>query len=214
MTDIESTATSTFGVLDHTTYASRFLPIVERLRGGEGSAIDDLRTFVAAIDDGAQRDEAAAQLERLEGAVGNGRWHRNAAGQILEMCCVDQIVRLPDMLPTFQTAIEFLYAWNDENAETIHRFFAFLGDRTIPWASPSDAWRALLPASEIVEVGEAMADLTARDLKKLLVEAEDGDVFSPDEARDVSEWWGELRKVVRVANRLEHGLYVSVRHPV
>lgn len=212
MTDPETIATSSFGVLDHATYAGSFLPVIERMRAGDAPAVEELRAFIAAIEDGDLRDEAASQFERLEGAVGNGRWHRNAAGQILELCCVDSMVRLPDMLPTFQTAIEFLYGWNEEHAETIHRFFAFLGDRTVPWASPSDSWRALLPHEEIVAPGEAMADLTARDVKKLLTEAEGGDVFSPDEARDVSDWWGELRKVVRVANRLEHGLYVSVRH--
>lgn len=214
--DNTSPATLTVGVLDFETFSGRFVPIVDRARKSSTAraAMADLRTFVANLRSREAREEAASHLERIDASVQSNRWHRSAAGQILEVSCVEELVRLPDHTATICACADMLYAWNPDHAELIYGFLVFLSDRTIPWASPADTWRAILPPDAIEGIANAMNALTPRDLRKLLEEADGGSIFSPEEAEQIAAWWGEYRRIVRLAQRQERGLYFSVRQAV
>ena len=199
------------GVFDHAKYEEQFLPLIKEARGrGGASAIPKLRALLMGIGEGEVRDDALNQLDRVEVAVQGNRWQTNASGMILEAACVDAIESVPDLMPMLQTCSPFLYEWNEDHAETVMRFFGFLSDHTVRWASPPDTWRAIVGPEELTAVQEAMGALTPRELRKLLEAAEEGDVFSVDEAREFSHWWEAVRKVLRTASRLEQGFYICV----
>lgn len=201
------------GVLDHEAYGTRLLPLVTQIRAGESKAdaLAELRTFLTGLKDKTRREDSLSQLERIEVAVQSSRWHRSAAGQILELACVEEFVRVPDELERFRAGMDFIYLWDETHAEVIHRFLAFLGDHTLPWASPGDTWRAIVTPDQLAEVYDAFDALSPRALKKMLVNAEDGGVFSPEEATAVSDWYGELRRIVRLAHRQDSGFFIAVR---
>lgn len=209
-----SDATCTVGVLDHAKYDEQFLPLIREARGRGGvEAVPKLRAFLMGIGEGERRDDALNQLDRVEVAVQGGRWQSNASGMILEASCVDAVEEVPDLMSMLQTCSPFLYEWNEDHAETVTRFFGFLSDHTIRWASPPDTWRAIVAPEHLGGIQEAMSALTPRELRKLMEAAEDGNVFSVDEAREFSQWWEAIRKVLRTASRLEHGFYICVAQP-
>lgn len=194
-------------------FDEKYRPLMERARTSDGLvAIQELRAVLTGLSDKDRRDDSLTQLERVDVAVQSGRWHRSAAGYILEYSCVEEATKLPDYLPMLSSIIEFVYLWNEEHAEHIYQFFSFLSDLTIHWASPQDTWRAVVSPDMLVAPAEAFDALTPRSFRKLLEEAENGDVFSPEEAAELAEWWGEFRKMFRLARRQDNmGLYVGVR---
>lgn len=211
MTLIDTTGACTVGVLDYKKFSDQLVPLVERARRkGDGAAVEEIRAMLMGINDANRRADALSQLERIEVAVQGRRWHRSAAGFVLEAACVPDPEVVPDLMPVMNSASDFLYDWNADHAEQIFDFLGFLSDRTLIWASPQDAWRAVVPPDELKASAEALGALSPRELRKMLSQAEDGDVFSEDEALDLSAWWEALRKAVRVAARTEDGLYISV----
>lgn len=213
MSDNASDDRFCIGVLDFEAYDKRMLPLVEQIRGGrdKADALNELRTFLTGLKDKTRREDSLSQLERVEVAVQSSRWHRSAAGQILEFACVEEMTRTSDELERFRAGMDFIYLWDENHGEIIHRFLAFLGDHTLPWASPGDTWRAVISPTQIAEVFEAFDALSPRALKKMLVNAEDGGVFSPEEAEAVSSWYGDVRRIVRLAHRQDAGFFIAVR---
>ncbi len=213
MTLTETHATCIVGVLDHRKYSEQLLPMIERARRSTTSAtaVEELRAFIMGVGNGTRREDALTQLERIEVAVQSSRWHRSAAGHVLEAACVGDLEEIPDLMSMLESCSNFLYGWDQERAEVIYRFFGFLSDNTLLWASPGDTWRAAVAPESLRDVADAMGALSPRDLRKLLENAEEGDVFSADEAREFSDWWGAIRKAIRMAVRTEQGLYISVR---
>lgn len=211
MTLIDTTGTCTVGVLDYKKYTEQLVPLVERARRkGDGAAVEEIRAMLMGMSDASRRAEALSQLERIEVAVQSRRWHRSAAGLVLEAACVPDPEVVPDLMPVMNSASDILYDWNDDFAEQIYEFLGFLSDRTLVWASPQDAWRAIVAPEELVVAAEAVSALSPRELRKLLSEAEEGDIFSEADALELSTWWEALRKAVRVASKTDDGLYISV----
>lgn len=209
-----SVATCRVGVLEHTRYSQQFEPLIRETRAKRSAeAVAKLRAFLMGVPDNDVREDALVQLERIDVAVQGSRWQSNAAGMILEASCVENLESVPDLSPLLDTCSNFLYEWNEEHADTIYTFFGFLADHTIRWASPSDTWRAVVPPDRLGEIAEAMGALTPREVRKMLESAEDGDVFSEDEAREFSAWWEAIRKAIRVAVRTESGFYICVEQP-
>jgi hypothetical protein len=64
----------------------------------------------------------------------------------------------------------------------------------------------------LIEPAEALGALTPRQLRKLLIDAEDGDICSEAEARAMAEWWEAIRTTVRQGVRTEGGFYICVTH--
>lgn len=214
MTSPSSVALCRVGVLEHKKYTEHFEPLIREVRAKRSAeVVAQLRAFLMSIGDSDLREDALGQLERIEVAVSGNRWQSNAAGFVLEASCVDNAETVPDLSGLLDTCSTFLYDWDESHAETIFTFFGFLSDHTVRWASPPDTWRAVVPPSNLQDIGEAMNALTPRDMRKMLEGAEDGDVFSEDEAREFSAWWEAMRKGIRMANRLEEGLYVCVEQP-
>ena len=215
MTQTESTPTScTVGVLDYKKFSGQLLPLVERARTkGDSAAVDEIRAMLMGIDDGDLKLDALSQLDRIDVAVQSRRWHPSAAGFVLEAACVDDPAVIPDLMSTLNSASDFLYDWNEEKAEAIFQFFGFLSDRTLRWASPPDSWRAIVPPEALADPTDALSALSPRALRKMLIEAEDGNVFSEQEALDLSLWWEAIRKAVRVAAKTDCGFYICVEQP-
>ncbi len=214
MTTKNSVALCRVGVLEHKKYTEHFEPLIREVRAKRSAdVIGRLRAFLMSIGDGDLREDALAQLERIEVAVSGNRWQSNAAGFVLEASCVDNAEEVADHAELLDTCSTFLYDWDGAHAETIFTFFGFLADHTVRWASPPDTWRAVVPPDVLTDIGEAMNALTPRDMRKMLEGAEGGDVFSEDEAREFSVWWEAVRKAIRIANRLEEGLYICVQQP-
>ena len=213
MSDEQTVGICTLGVLDYERFSGTLVPLVQRAQKSSGAAeaVEELRAFVANIKDRSRRDEAVSQVDRIDVAVQGSRWHRAAAGHVLEAACVEELTKIDDQTESFKLCLDYLYEWNEDAAETIAKFFAFLSDHTLPWASPSDTWRAAVPPEDLVAPAEVMSDLTPRALRKLLESAEDGIVFAEDEAETLAEWWGQLRKMVRLAHRQERGLLVAIK---
>ena len=202
------------GALDYRKYAQQFVPIVERARSGRSmDPVEELRALIMGVADNDQRTESLAQLERIEVAVQGGRWHRSAIGVLLEATCVEDRETVPDFLATFTSCSCYLYDWNEDFAEAIYAFFSELNDKTVPWASPTDTWRAIVPPDQLAATSEAFGALSARDLKKMLAEAEGGDVFSEDDAKEIAGWWEAVRKALRVSLRTERAFYFSIHKP-
>ncbi|MCA9300536.1 MAG: hypothetical protein KDA28_15805, partial [Phycisphaerales bacterium] len=161
-------------MLDYDRFDRELAPLIEKARRGStaAEAIAELRAFVSAIKERARREDALSQVERIDVAVQGNRWHRSAAGQILEASCVEECSRVEDHIGLFlDTCMPFLYDWDEDHAETICRFLAFLSDKTLSWASPANTWRATIEPEALNVPAEAMGALTPRDLKKLLVKA-------------------------------------------
>ncbi|MFT4703399.1 MAG: hypothetical protein ACI81R_001090 [Bradymonadia bacterium] len=212
MTTIETDATCTVGVLEYQKFAEQFEPLIKQARTKRHQdAIIGLRAFLMGLGEGDRRDEAMVQLDRVDVAVQGNRWQSNAVGLILEASCVEQSEEVPDFMPLLDTCSSFFYEWNEEHAETIFTFFGFLSDHTLRWASQVDTWRAIVAPEMLPPVAEAMEGLSAREVRKMLIAAENGDVFSEDEAREFGRWWDAFRKAIRVATRLGEGLYVCVK---
>lgn len=203
------------GVLDYQLFQQSMASLAERARKPAGAAetVATLRALVAGIPDKAQRELAATHLDRMESSLSNSRWNRAAAGQILELACVDEAVQLADLAGHFEKASPFLYAWNPDVAEHIFTFLHFLSDRTIPWATTSECWRAALPPTDVTVHAEAFGALTPRELGRIMTEAENGEIFGPREVEELTEWWTAVRRVVRLAERLERGVFVGTRYP-
>ena len=213
MTLPNNNATCTVGVLEHKKFTAQFLPLVERARtSADLAAVEELRALVMGVPDGPRRNDLLAQLDRIDVAVQSGRWHASAAGLVLQGVCVDQTATTRDLMQNLQAFTQLLYDWNTDHAETLLTFFGFLSDRTLPWCSPSDTWRAVLPPESLVAPAEALGALTPRQLRKLLIEAEDGDICSEPEARAMSEWWEAIRTAVRQGARTGEGFYICVSH--
>lgn len=205
-----------FGVLDYTVYKQTVLPLVERARKSSTSriAMAELKTFLTGLKDKGRREESLTHFERLDAAVQGSRWHRGAAGAILEAGCVDETAKLPDLIAVFRSCSDMFYGWNADHGETLHRFWSFLGDHTIPWASPPDTWRGVLAPTELGPIADVANALTPRDLRKMLTDADRGEVFSPEDAEALSEWWSEMRRIVRLANRQEQGMMVCLKQSI
>ena len=203
----------TLGVLDHQRFAETLVPLINRARSGRSPAdsIAELRAFVATIKDRAKREDATSHMDRIEVAVQGSRWHRNAAGQILEATCVEESSQVVDQLDMFDACFDYLYAWNPDHAETIWTFLRYLSDFTVMWASPGDTWRAVIPPDLLTGPASAMAELTPRELGKMLSAVEDAEAFSEAETAGISEWWAQLRKMVRLAERQDFGLLIAVK---
>lgn len=69
--------------------------------------------------------------------------------------------------------------------------------------------RGLAP-SELATSFDAIDALSPRELRRILIEAEDGGVYAEEEALAIGNWWEALRKSVRIAARTDDGLYVAV----
>jgi hypothetical protein len=209
-------ASCRFGVLDYKVYSETVIPLLERARKSSTSrpAMAELRAFLTGLRDKNRREEALAQFDRLDAAVQGSRWHRGAAGAIIEAATVDDAARLRDLSNVLRGCLDYIYAWNPEHGETIHRFWAHLGDTTLAWASPPDTWRGIIEPPQLAHFANAAHALSPRDLKRILTDAERGEIFSDAEAEELSEWWGEVRKVARMALRLEQGMLVAVRHAI
>lgn len=211
MTVSDTTANCTVGVLDYKRFAEQLVPLVNRAKGkGDEAAVEEIRAMLMGIDDADRRSDAINQLDRIAVAVQSRRWHPSAAGFVLEAACVDEPTQIPDLMGLLNSASDFLYDWNEDNAEVIYEFFGFLSDRTLRWASPPDAWRAIVPPEALEAPTEALSALTPRQLRKMLTEAEEGNAFSEEEAIELSLWWEAIRKAARVASRTEGGLYICV----
>ena len=214
MTLLDSNATCTVGVLDHQKFTAQFLPLVERARDAHDlSAVEEMRALVMGVPDGPRRNDLLSQLDRIDVAVQSGRWHASAAGLVLQGICVDQPATVRDLMNNLHAFTQLLYDWNTDHAERLLTFFGFLSDRTLSWCSPSDAWRAVLPPESLIEPAAALGAMTPRQLRKLLIDAEDGDICSEPEARAMAEWWEAIRTSVREGARSGEGFYICVSHP-
>jgi hypothetical protein len=204
------------GVLDYQLFQQSLASLVERARKPAGTAetLGTLRARVAGLADKGARDLAATHLDRMESSLSNNRWNRAAAGQILELACVDEAVQLPDLAGHFEKVSPFLYAWNPDVAEHIYTFLHFLSDRTLPWATTVECWRAALPPTDVNLHAEAFGALTPRELGRIMTEAENGEVFGPAETEELTVWWTAVRRVVRLSERLERGVFVATRYPI
>jgi hypothetical protein len=61
---------------------------------------------------------------------------------------------------------------------------------------------------------EAFGALTPRELGRIMTEAENGEVFGPAEIEELTVWWTAVRRVVRLSERLERGVFVATRYPI
>ncbi len=207
-------ATCTVGVLDHKKFTTQFLPLVERARdSADLQAVDEMRALVMGVQDPNRRNDLMAQLDRIEVAVQSSRWHPSAAGLVLQGICVEEAASVQDLMSSLNAFSQLLYEWNTDHAEQVLTFFGFLSDRTLNWCSPADTWRAVIPPADLIAPAEALGALTPRQLRKLLIEAEDGDICSETEARAMSEWWETVRTAVRAGSRAGEGFYICVSHP-
>lgn len=202
----------TLALLNYRLLKDELQPTVARARSSAtaADAITELRGLVARIEEASQRDDALAQLERIEHAVQSGRWQRSAAGILLECLCVTEPVVIADRFTEFGRYAEFLFPWDEARTETLLTFIAHLSDHTIPWASVGETWRAALSPRELIAPSEALNAMTRRELRKLLEETEGGGVFSEEEAETIAEWWERVRAALRMAVRLESGLFLRV----
>lgn len=201
-------------VLDYDRYASTFLPNIEKAHAApskSAEAVENLKVLIANVKDRTQREEAMAQFERLHGAISNNRWQYAAAGLMLEHACTEDAKVVDDLMPLLPLWIEVLFNdWVEGHAEAVQNFFSFLPDHTLHWASTPDAWRAAVGPQDIDAVATAMGALTPRQFAKHLTAAENGDIFDNEEAEIISEWWNELRSVIRAARRQEAGLLITI----
>lgn len=203
------------GVLDHKRFSEIVEPAAIRILSGKDkkdeSALEELRVFVANVKERERRDEASNQLDRIAQAVQSNRWHQAAAGKLIDYACCDELKPVPNLFGTVPLWIDILYDWDVENARAIHQFFGFLSEHTIIWASPQDRWRAAIGPDDLEDATAAMAALTERQFAKLLSDAENGDIFDAEEAKELGAWWSELRSAVRLARRMEAGILVIVQ---
>lgn len=201
-------------VLDYERYEKSFLPHIQaanELLLKSGSAMDELRVLIANVKERTQREEAMTQFERLHSNVQNNRWHPGAAGLMLELACTDEAKEVPDLMGTVPLWIDILYAdWDENHADAVQRFFSFLPDHTLHWASPQEAWRAAVGPDELDDVATAMGALTPRQFSKHLTAAEGGEIFDSEEAEVIASWWSEMRSVIRQARRSEAGILLTV----
>lgn len=204
-------------VLDYERYASTLLPNIEKAYEAPSKSADAaeaIKVLIANVKDRTLREEAVAQFDRLQGALQNGRWQYAAAGLMLEHACTDEEKVVDDLMPTLPLWIDILYNdWVENHADAVQRFFSFLPDHTLHWATTPDAWRAAVSPQDLEAVATAMGALTPRQFAKHLSTAENGDIFDNEEADKISEWWSELRTVIRAARRQEAGLLVTVFAP-
>lgn len=206
-----SIADCTVGVLEYAKFSDQLLPLVDRSRNRHDlTAVEELRALVMGVPDAGRRADILSQLDRIDVAVQSSRWHSSAAGLVLQGVCVPEAVTVEDRMGSLSAFTEVLYDWDADHAEQILTFFGFLSDRTLPWCSPSDTWRAVLPPEELKAPAEALGALTPKQLRKLLVEAEDGDVCSEDEARAMGAWWEALRTAIRQSSRMGEGLFIAI----
>lgn len=174
-------------------------------------ALEELRVFVANVKERERRDEASSQLDRIAQAVQSNRWHQSAAGKLIDYACCEDLKPIPNFFESVPLWIDILYDWDVNNARAIHQFFNFLSEHTIIWASPQDRWRAAIGPDDLEDATAAMAALTERQFAKLLSDAENGDIFEAEEAKELGTWWNELRSTVRLARRMEAGLLVIAK---
>jgi hypothetical protein len=201
----------TFGVLDFKKYEKTLCPLIDRAKKkSDLAAAEELRALLMGISDDERRAEALVHHERLFVAMQSRQWKRTAAGHLLEASCVPKPEVVPDLMGELGNASNFLYDWNEDHAEQIFEFLAFLSDRTLGWASSPDTWRAVLAPSELATSFDAIDALSPRELRRILIEAEDGGVYAEEEALAIGNWWEALRKSVRIAARTDDGLYVAV----
>lgn len=209
-----STSLCRVAVLDYERYATQFLPNIEKSYAAPskaGEALDALKVLIANVKERTAREEALTQFERLHGAMQNNRWQYAAAGLMLEHACTEDEKLVDDLMPTLPLWIDILYNdWGESHADAVQRFFSFLPDHTLRWATTPDAWRAAVGPQDLEAVATAMAALTPRQFAKHLTGAEGGDIFDHAEAEQISEWWSELRAVIRAARREEAGILVTV----
>lgn len=202
------------GVLDHRLFTGPLSQSAERARrpSSASEAIATLKTVVAAVEDKARRQVAVDQLERIEVALASGRWNRLAAGHLLEAVAADEVTTLDDHTALFHQCSSFIYGWNEDFAEQIYTFFTYVSDRTVPWATSSEVWRAAVMPDEVLRIQDAISALTPREFKRIMVEADQGEVFSEAEAELLAEWWTQVRRVLRLAARLEQGVMFAARY--
>lgn len=65
---------------------------------------------------------------------------------------------------------------------------------------------------EVLRIQDAISALTPREFKRIMVEADQGEVFSEAEAELLAEWWTQVRRVLRLAARLEQGVMFAARY--
>ena len=207
-------AVSIFSVaaLNYDRFSNELEPLVRTAKKTKNRMTSSkLRVLIGKMKDRTRREEAVSQLERIETSLKSKRWHTGAAGQVLELTCTDGLISFYNLLPNFLECMDFLYLWNEENAAVITDFFSHISSWSLPWASPSDIWRAVIPTEQIRELAIAVDKMTPREMRKFLIALEDGLVYSKKEAEEISEWWGSVRKQVRLANRRKDGLLVTIR---
>lgn len=201
-------------VLDYERYATTFLPNIEKAYAApnkSAEAVENIKVLIANVKDRTLREDAMTQFERLHGAIQNNRWQYAAAGLMLEHACTEDAKIVDDLIPSLPLWIEILYAdWVEGHAEAVQRFFSFLPDHTLHWASTPDAWRTAIGPQELDSVATAMGALTPRQFAKHLSSAENGDIFDNEEADTIAAWWNELRSVIRASRRQEAGLLITI----
>ena len=47
-----------------------------------------------------------------------------------------------------------------------------------------------------------------------MTEAENGEVCGPADIEELTVWWTAVRRVVRLSERLERGVFVATRYPI
>lgn len=207
--------TCCIGVLNHEIYANELVPVVEKARRSATAdeAMAMLRGLIARLP-GAEQARPLEQYDKLVNAVQAGRWLRSPAGLLVECICVEEAAECPDLLDAFDAAAPLFFKWNEEHTHTLLSFFGSLSDHTLPWASSGDTWRAILPPDAIAEATAAMGELTRRDVHRMLADAEDGSIYSDDEAGTLADWWDNMRRILRLAHRQERGFYIAIRTAV
>lgn len=198
------------GVFHHALYVDEFLPVLERMLKPSQTleGMKSLRALATSIEDSVRREDATGAIERMSGQAANGKVAKGPIGIVLELLCMEESARLDDAMEEFLSTAPLLYAWNAQHAETLMRFFSSLCDATLPWASTQEVWRAVVAPEALHDAARAASELTPRELRKLLEQADGGDVFSPEQAAEIANWWDQFRTTLRLAWRQERGFYL------
>lgn len=206
---------ATVGVFDYALFDRRIRPMLEDVKRSTTAtlALARLEDYIATDAPVGKRDDLRTQLERMRGSGNSDQpsWKHEAAGLFVEHACLDESTTLRDHGPLFRASLPLLTPWSVSHARTMLEFMREQNEHTIRWASAADIWRAALPLALLTDVAEAMSALSPHELERQLRSARDGSVFTPEEATEVREWWNSLRRILRLAVRMEMGLFVSVR---
>jgi len=201
------------GTIDYVAYTNTMASLFTRLArpATAREPLDQLSAIIPSLKEKSRREDANTHMEKITQFVdGNRSQYRDHLGHLFEAVCADNQARLPDLAPIMRSCSDYLYAWDAEKGETIYRFFAYLGDYTVDWASQASYWRAIVPPDALRAPAEAMDALNPTEMRKILETADNGEVFSREEAEQVAEWWTIFRKTARRAARADEALFIAL----